>query len=40
MSELLRNPRVMAKAQNEVRQILKGTRNIDEIDIQKLDYLK
>ena len=40
MSELLRNPRVMAKAQNEVRQILKGRRNVDETDIQKLDYLK
>ncbi|KAF3953467.1 hypothetical protein CMV_021094 [Castanea mollissima] len=40
MSELLRNPRVMAKALNEVRQTFEGTRNIDEIDIQKLDYLK
>ncbi|XP_030962309.1 premnaspirodiene oxygenase-like [Quercus lobata] len=40
MSELLRNPRVMEKAQNEVRQILKGRRNVDETDIQKLDYLK
>ncbi|KAM4081884.1 hypothetical protein ACJW30_11G126900 [Castanea mollissima] len=40
MSELLRNPKVMEKTQAEVRQVLKGRKNIDEIDIQKLDYLK
>jgi cytochrome P450 len=40
MSELLRNPRVMEKAQAEVRQVLEGQRNIDEVDSQKLDYLK
>ena len=40
MSELLRNPRVMEKAQAEVRRVLKGRKNVDETDIQKLDYLK
>jgi cytochrome P450 len=40
MSELLRNPRVLEKAQTEVRRVLGGTRSIDETNIQKLDYLK
>ncbi|XP_050282566.1 premnaspirodiene oxygenase-like isoform X3 [Quercus robur] len=40
MSELLRNPRVMEKAQAEVRQVLQGRRNLDETYIHKLDYLK
>ncbi|KAM3733389.1 hypothetical protein ACB098_11G131800 [Castanea mollissima] len=34
------NPRVMKKAQAEVRQILEGWRSFDEANIQKLDYLK
>ncbi|XP_050383475.1 LOW QUALITY PROTEIN: desmethyl-deoxy-podophyllotoxin synthase-like [Argentina anserina] len=40
MSELLKNPRVMEKAQFEVRQLLAGKRKIQEADIKKLDYLK
>ncbi|KAM3685582.1 hypothetical protein ACJW31_11G129000 [Castanea mollissima] len=40
MSELLRNPRVMEKAQTEVRQVLQGRRNLDETYVHKLDYLK
>ena len=40
MSELLKNPRVMKKAQAKVRQILEGWRSFDEANIQKLDYLK
>ncbi|XP_059433534.1 cytochrome P450 71D8-like [Corylus avellana] len=40
MSELLRNPRVLEKAQAVVRRVLGGSENIDETDIQKLDYLK
>uniref|UniRef100_A0A7N2LEW5 Cytochrome P450 n=1 Tax=Quercus lobata TaxID=97700 RepID=A0A7N2LEW5_QUELO len=40
MSELIKNPRVMEKAQAEVRQVLEGQRNFDEADIQKLDYMK
>ncbi|OVA11255.1 Cytochrome P450 [Macleaya cordata] len=40
MSEVLKNQRVMEKAQTEVRQVFNGKRQIDETDIQKLDYLK
>ena len=40
MSELLRNPRVMKKAQEEVRQVLKGKTKIQEADIHEVDYLK
>lgn len=40
MSELVRNPRAMEKAQFEVRQLLAGKRKIHEADIKKLDYLK
>ena len=40
MSELLKDPRVMEKAQAEVRQAFRGKSKIEEADIQKLDYLK
>lgn len=42
MSELVRNPRTLEKAQAEVRQVLGGRKHkIEEADIdQKLDYLK
>ena len=40
MSELVRNPRVMNKAQAEVQQVIELKRKIQETDIQKLDYLK
>ena len=40
MSELLKDPRVMEKAQAEVRQAFGGKSKIEEADIQKLDYLK
>ncbi|CAL8142839.1 unnamed protein product [Prunus armeniaca] len=42
MSELMRNPRVMKKAQAEVRQVaLEGKKNrIEEAEVQKMDYLK
>ncbi|KAG7946068.1 hypothetical protein I3843_14G019800 [Carya illinoinensis] len=40
MSELVKNPRVMEKAQAEVRRVLEGRRNINETDIQQLDYLR
>ncbi|KAK6129758.1 hypothetical protein DH2020_036495 [Rehmannia glutinosa] len=40
MAELMRNPRVMTKAQAEVRQVFKGSKIIKENDVQKLKYLK
>uniref|UniRef100_A0A803MFA0 Cytochrome P450 n=2 Tax=Chenopodium quinoa TaxID=63459 RepID=A0A803MFA0_CHEQI len=41
ISELLRNPGVMKKTQDEVRQILKGTETlINEESLDKLKYLK
>ncbi|KAL3529971.1 hypothetical protein ACH5RR_009293 [Cinchona calisaya] len=40
MSELIKNPNVMAKAQKEIRQAFKGKQKIDETDIQGLRYLK
>ena len=40
MSELLRNPKVMEKAQAEVRKVLEGKRKIEDTDIQKLYYVK
>ncbi|KAK6116906.1 hypothetical protein DH2020_049363 [Rehmannia glutinosa] len=40
MTELMRNPRVMAKVQAEVRKIFKGGKIIEENDVQKLKYLK
>ncbi|KAM7530861.1 hypothetical protein LguiB_034271 [Lonicera macranthoides] len=40
MSEMIRNPRAMEKAQAELRQALKGKEVIHESDIQGLGYLK
>ncbi|KAK2998957.1 hypothetical protein RJ639_023926 [Escallonia herrerae] len=40
MSEMLRNPKVMAKAQAEVRQALKGKKSITQEDVHELHYLK
>ncbi|KAL2472395.1 Cytochrome [Abeliophyllum distichum] len=40
MAELIKNPRVMAKTQAEVREIFKGSKIIDENKIQNLKYLK
>ncbi|PIA27337.1 hypothetical protein AQUCO_08000013v1 [Aquilegia coerulea] len=39
-AELLRNPRIMEKAQAEVRKIFRGKATIDQADIDKLDYLR
>ncbi|XP_064971703.1 desmethyl-deoxy-podophyllotoxin synthase-like [Musa acuminata AAA Group] len=40
MSELIRNPKIMAKAQKEVMEELKGKKRIQETDIVDLNYLK
>nr|XP_043611219.1 cytochrome P450 71AV8-like [Erigeron canadensis] len=40
MSELIKNPRVMKKAQSELREALKGKTKVQESDVQELGYLK
>ncbi|CAN4093265.1 unnamed protein product [Withania somnifera] len=40
-SEIMKNPKIMKKAQDEVRQVLKGKENgIEQTNIQKFKYLK
>ncbi|KAK2986643.1 hypothetical protein RJ640_011721 [Escallonia rubra] len=40
MSEMIRKPRVMEKAQAEVREVLKEKNTVGEEDIEELNYLK
>lgn len=40
MSELIKNPSTLRKAQDEVREIAKGKQRVEEIDLPKLTYLK
>lgn len=40
MSELVRNPQVLQKAQTEVRRAFEGKTKINEVDVQGLSYLK
>ncbi|XP_027080759.1 premnaspirodiene oxygenase-like [Coffea arabica] len=40
MSEMIRNPGVMAKAQSEIRNAFRGKNRIEETDIQQLQYLR
>ncbi|XVE50800.1 hypothetical protein DITRI_Ditri01bG0192200 [Diplodiscus trichospermus] len=39
MSEMLKNPRVLKKAQNEVREVCYGKGDVDEASIHELKYL-
>ncbi|KAE8725450.1 putative Cytochrome P450 [Hibiscus syriacus] len=39
MSEMMKNPRVLQKAQNEVRSVCNGKGDVDEANIQELKYL-
>ncbi|KAL8147706.1 hypothetical protein AgCh_005143 [Apium graveolens] len=40
MSEMLKNPSVMERAQSETRKVLEGRKNIEETMLQELSYLK
>ncbi|GMN62060.1 hypothetical protein TIFTF001_031137 [Ficus carica] len=40
ISELLKNPKVMKKAQSEVRQVFHGKEKIDETELDELKYLR
>nr|WKU61929.1 sarpagan bridge enzyme [Rauvolfia serpentina] len=40
MSEMIKNPRVMKKAQDEVRQVLKDKKKVSGSDLAKLEYVK
>ncbi|OVA20180.1 Cytochrome P450 [Macleaya cordata] len=40
LSEMLKNPRVMKKAQAEFRRVLNRNKQVDESEIHELNYLK
>ncbi|XP_006367128.2 premnaspirodiene oxygenase-like isoform X2 [Solanum tuberosum] len=40
LSEMMKSPSVMAKAQAEVREVFKGKKTFDDDDLEKVDYLK
>ncbi|XP_052206860.1 uncharacterized protein LOC127811193 [Diospyros lotus] len=40
MAEMMKNPRIMKKAQAEVRQVFNGKGKVDEDGVQELKYLK
>nr|GMD44350.1 premnaspirodiene oxygenase-like [Ipomoea batatas] len=39
MVEMVKNPRVLAKAQAQVREVFKGKEKVEESDMEKLSYL-
>jgi cytochrome P450 len=40
MSEIIKNPKIMKKAQDEVRRVFDGKGNVDETGLEELKYLK
>ncbi|KAL8131725.1 hypothetical protein AgCh_007594 [Apium graveolens] len=40
MSELIKSPKVMEKAQAEVREVFRGRKDVNEIGLDELNYLK
>ncbi|XP_009594272.1 premnaspirodiene oxygenase-like [Nicotiana tomentosiformis] len=40
MTEMIKNPKVLTKAQKEVRNVVKGKPTIEENDLHKLSYIK
>ncbi|KAK9726675.1 hypothetical protein RND81_05G229800 [Saponaria officinalis] len=40
MTELIKNPSIMKRAQDEVRRVVKGKQRVEESDLPKLSYLK
>lgn len=40
MSELIKNPKMMERAQAEVREVFQGKENVDETGLDELNYLK
>lgn len=40
MSELIKNPKVMERAQAEVREVFQGRETVDETGLDELNYLK
>ncbi|WMV34400.1 hypothetical protein MTR67_027785 [Solanum verrucosum] len=40
LSEMIKNPNVMIKAQSEVRRVFKGKQNFSEEEVENLTYLK
>jgi len=40
MAEIVKNPRVMEKAQSEIREAFREKERIDESDVEELNYLK
>ncbi|XP_049362537.1 premnaspirodiene oxygenase-like [Solanum verrucosum] len=40
LSELMKNPNIMTKAQGEARCVCKGKKDLDDSDLEKLKYLK
>ncbi|OIT05745.1 PREDICTED: cytochrome P450 71D8-like [Nicotiana attenuata] len=40
MTEMIKNPKILTKAQEEVRNVVKGKPTVEESDLHKLSYIK